>query len=423
MGIRVGMDPLVIRRALMILWLGIPDNDTCRQLWDNETGMRILFVADGRSPIALNWIRYFTEAGEQVHLASTFACRPGLALEGLDFVPVAFSAAKRPTEGAARAPSARALRLRATIRHHLGPLTVRRAAARLQQVVRRVRPDLIHALRIPYEGMLAAQAGSEAPLLVSVWGNDFTLHAGASPLMRRLTRQTMHAAAALHADCRRDVRLAEAWGFPPGRPALVVPGNGGVRRQVFHPPETLLQEPVAINPRGFRAYVRNDVFFKSIPLVLERIPGARFLCAATAGEPQAEGWARRLGVRDAVELLAPRPHAEMGALYRRAAVLVSPATHDGTPNTLLEGMACGCLPVAGDLESIREWITHGENGLLFDPTRPDALAAAVVEAFQRKDLRRRAAGLNGALIRERAEYGACMAQAGAFYARLLREGA
>ena len=53
--------------------------------------MRILFVADGRSPIALNWIRYFVDCGDEVHLASTFPCRPELALASLSIVPVAFS--------------------------------------------------------------------------------------------------------------------------------------------------------------------------------------------------------------------------------------------------------------------------------------------------------------------------------------------
>ena len=40
-------------------------------------------------------------------------------------------------------------------------------------------------------------------------------------------------------------------------------------------------------------------------------------------------------------------------------------------------MAIGCLPVCGDIESIREWITNGENGILVDPTDPYALAEAV----------------------------------------------
>ena len=57
---------------------------------------------------------------------------------------------------------------------------------------------------------------------------------------------------------------------------------------------------------------------------------------------------RELGIEDTVELTPPLPHADMAALFRSAQVLVSPTTHDGTPNSLLEGMACGCFPVAGD---------------------------------------------------------------------------
>jgi hypothetical protein len=56
--------------------------------------MKILFVADGRSPIALNWLRYFVERGDEVHFASTFACQPDLKLASLELVPVAFSETK-----------------------------------------------------------------------------------------------------------------------------------------------------------------------------------------------------------------------------------------------------------------------------------------------------------------------------------------
>ncbi len=84
-------------------------------------------------------------------------------------------------------------------------------------------------------------------------------------------------------------------------------------------------------------------------------------------------WVKTLGIEKSVELLAPRPHAEMAEVYRSAQIIVSPSTHDGTPNTLLEGMACGCFPIAGDLESIREWITDGVNGLLVDPGDPSCI--------------------------------------------------
>jgi glycosyltransferase involved in cell wall biosynthesis len=390
-------------------------------MWHNAL-MRLLFVADGRSPIALNWIRYFVERGDEVYLVSTFACQPDLDLKGLSITPVAFSGTKRSSASPTPRPaSSQTLGLRTAIRHYLGPLTISRAAKSLKAVIAHVKPDLMHAMRIPYEGMLAADAYNSTPLLVSVWGNDFTLHAPSTRLMRHYTRWTVQVTDALHADCQRDIRLAREWGFSIKRPTLVTPGNGGIRTDVFFPPERLVEEPVIINPRGFRAYVRNDVFFRAIPLVLREIPQARFLCAAMAGEAQALQWIRELEIDHAVELLAPMPHAQMAEVYRRAAVLVSPSVHDGTPNTLLEGMACGCFPVVGDLESIREWITDGENGLLTDATVPEKLAESVVRALKNKNLREQAAGLNAKRIAERAEYNACMSQASSFYQRVVRK--
>jgi glycosyltransferase involved in cell wall biosynthesis len=380
--------------------------------------MRLLFVADGRSPIAQNWIRYFSERGDEVHLASTFACTPGFRLDSLEIVHVAFSGSASQGQATTGKAAGRGLGLRAAVRHWLGPLTVRGAAARLHSLAQRIQPDLVHAMRIPFEGMLAADAYAGCPLLLSVWGNDFTLHASSSSLMAHYTSWAMQVADALHADCLRDIRLAKQWGFDPSHPTLVTPGNGGVRTELFHPPAQPVQEPVVINPRGFRTYVRNDVFFRAIPLILQKRPEARFLCVAMAGEPQATRWVRDLGIEKSVELLPAVPHTKMAELFRRGQLIASISTHDGTPNTLLEGMASGCLPVAGDLESIREWIKPGRNGLLVSPNDPGSVAAGILEGLENEGLRREAAGANQKIIAERAEYAHCMAAAGLFYQRI-----
>ena len=187
---------------------------------------------------------------------------------------------------------------------------------------------------------------------------------------------------------------------------------------MFYPPTTPVETPLVVNPRGFRAYVRNDVFFQAIPLVLQERPDARFVCASMAGERQVLAWIEKLGIGASVELLAPRPQAEMAALFRSAQVVVSPTTHDGTPNSLLEALACGCFPVAGDLESIREWITAGKNGLLVDAGDPAALAAAILRGLNESALRKQAAEQNAVLIAERAEYTRNMARAAEFYEKL-----
>jgi glycosyltransferase involved in cell wall biosynthesis len=137
-----------------------------------------------------------------------------------------------------------------------------------------------------------------------------------------------------------------------------------------------------------------------------------------AGASQAIQWTEQLNIAHAVELLPAMSHAEMAAQYRRAQIVASPSLHDGTPNTLLEGIACGCFPVAGDLDSIREWITPNQNGLLFDPKDPQSIAETILSAIENKNLWSKAAGLNHEIIATRAEYKQNMQRAEEFYQRV-----
>lgn len=381
--------------------------------------MRLLFVTDARSPISRNWMRHFIERGDEIFIASTFACDPAeFPSVRMEFTPVAFSAAKKQSSAPSSA-SSRTLSLRTKTRQWLGPVTIPAAARKLRTFIKEVQPDIVHAMRVPYEGMLTASALQglvpRPSFLVSVWGNDFTLHAPSTPLMKYYTRKVMRSVDGLHSDVERDVKLAHAWGLGEEKPTLVVPGNGGIRGDVFYPPKELVKSPIIINPRGVRPYVRNDSFFKAIPLVLVKRPDARFLCTGMQNESQAMSWVKEFGIETAVELLPPYPFEKMGEVFRGAQIVVSPSIHDGTPNTLIEAMACGCFPAAGDLESIREWITHGKNGLLFDSNNPQSIADAILLGLEREDLRTEAAGLNGNMISARAEYGECMKRVEEFY--------
>jgi glycosyltransferase involved in cell wall biosynthesis len=283
----------------------------------------------------------------------------------------------------------------------------------------------VHAMRIPYEGMLAVLSRPAMPLLVSVWGNDFTLHAPATPLMKRYTRQVLSGTQALHTDCHRDMDLAREWGFAADKPGVVLPGAGGIQLDLFHPSAVgnsvdTERNRTVINPRGFRAYVRSDTFFRSIPVVLEQQSDICFLCTTMAHEPQANRWVKELGISENVELLPRQTRPQMAELFRSARLAVSPSLHDGTPNTLLEAMACGCLPAAGDIPSLREWITPGLNGLLFDPNDHHALAAAILQGLRDDELYIRAQEYNRRLVTERAAYESVMAAAEAFYGQIIK---
>jgi len=174
---------------------------------------------------------------------------------------------------------------------------------------------------------------------------------------------------------------------------------------------------IIIQPRGLRAYVRNDTFFAAVRILQPHLPAARYLCPAMANETQAEYWAR--GMEQQVRLLPRLTRTEMADAFRQAQIVLSITTHDGTPNTLLEALACGCFPIAGNIPSLREWIEDGVNGLLVDPGDAMELARAIERAVADAELRQRAWAINQRLIAERADYAVVMPKAEQMLAALI----
>jgi glycosyltransferase involved in cell wall biosynthesis len=176
---------------------------------------------------------------------------------------------------------------------------------------------------------------------------------------------------------------------------------------------------LVVNPRGFRAYVRSDTFFKAIPHVLAERPDAQFACVAMAGKPVAEAWVSNLRVQASVTLLGRLAPGDMARLLKRGDIMASLTEHDGTPNTLLEAMACEALPVVGELASVAEWIEDGVNGRLVDAGDARATAQAIVDAIEQSQWRDQAVKRNRARILETATRPAIQDKALRFYKEVL----
>jgi glycosyltransferase involved in cell wall biosynthesis len=383
--------------------------------------VKILLTADGRSPITRGWVRALQNQNWEISLISTFPCSPVEGIKQQFVIPAAFSSLSGSQAGEKASTSTNRYRgfisrfrnLFMAGRYWFGPLSLKSSQVQFLEVVNQVQPDLVHALRIPFEGMLARVTPAGIPFLVSIWGNDLTLHAQGSPLMVQETRNVLKRADGLLADASRDLELSQAWGLRNGIPLLCVPGGGGIDLIAMQaalsekvPLAVDLPEDskVVINPRGFRpGSVRNDTFFKAIPLVLKELPEVIFVCPGMAGQAEALDWVSRLGIEKSVRLLPFIAQQDLWRLFQRATVSVSISQHDGTPNSLLEAMALGCFPVVGEIESTREWIVDGVNGYLVDAGYAPQAAEMIVRALSDDYLVQSAAAKNANIIKNRAE--------------------
>ena len=311
---------------------------------------------------------------------------------------------------------------------YAGPLEARIASFRIAAIVRACAPDLVHALRIPLEGESTIRI-TGTPRALSVWGNDFTLWATRYGGHKRLMSTALRSAHGLHADCYRDIRLAAELGFNLSRPHLVTPSGGGIDAKSTIPEDRVhlwrarlnlpSEASLVINPRGARGYVCTEAYLRSIPVVLRERPATVFVSIGLAGDPRLERLNRELAIDSSHHMLPTVSQQDLAALFELAEIMVSPTIHDGTPNTLLESMAQGAFPVAGDLESIREWINDGVNGLLVDPKSPASIARGILRALSDSALRSSGIERNHQLVRERADYATSMARVRDFYREVI----
>jgi glycosyltransferase involved in cell wall biosynthesis len=91
-------------------------------------------------------------------------------------------------------------------------------------------------------------------------------------------------------------------------------------------------------------------------------------------------------------------HDELPGFLNASDVVVLPSVREQFGQVLVEGMACRLPAIAVDAHGPGEIVSHGETGWLVEPDDRDGLAAALVEAVNRPEERRR----RGAKAREAA---------------------
>jgi glycosyltransferase involved in cell wall biosynthesis len=249
------------------------------------------------------------------------------------------------------------------------------------------RPDLVFA-PWPYpDGWAAVRLGHRAglPVVIKVHGSDI-LELSRYPRRSRGTVEALRQADGIVAVSQDLEERVVALGADPDRVRVIY---DGIDAELFHPgPRDAARARLAreLDLRGpVILYVGNLVPVKGLEVLIDAFArlagqGVDFTGLLIGQGPlrsRLEDRVARLGLRDRVKLLGPRPHDRLPDWYRAADLFVLPSYSEGVPVVLLEAVACGTPFVASRVGGIPEIAHLGPSRLV-----PTGDAAALAQAIR-----------------------------------------
>ncbi len=129
-----------------------------------------------------------------------------------------------------------------------------------------------------------------------------------------------------------------------------------------------------------------DILLDAVTYLLrDRIPIEVRLVGGPYGEPDYEqSITERIKsplLRDKVYSIGQVPHSAIPSILNECTIYVQPSRYESQGVALLEAMAAGRVVVASDLPAVQEYLSHGNNGLLFKSGNVESLAETLLYIY------------------------------------------
>ncbi len=255
----------------------------------------------------------------------------------------------------------------------------------LREVIRRVKPDLIHAGPIQRCALLAALADFH-PLVSASWGYDLLHDANINPFWNLATRYTLYHSDAFVGDCDTIRKLAVSYGMPDERIVTFPWGIDLTHFTVSSCKDVNTSSFNLLSTRSWEPIYGIDVIARAFVIAARKRPELHL--TLLGGGSQLAPIRQILlvgGVYDRVIFPGQVSFADLPAYYQTTDLYLSASHSDGTSISLLEAFATAAPAIVPDIPGNREWVTPGENGWLFPDGDAEALAAAILYALEHRE--------------------------------------
>jgi glycosyltransferase involved in cell wall biosynthesis len=371
-----------------------------------KSKLRLCFVGPAENITLRRWVRWFAEKG---HDATIVTVEPAAAGETAGFHQIDVG-------------------LPTILRKLSRVLSV----VRLLKEIRKLKPDVVH---VHYLRGLAWGLGLRPfhPTVVTPWGSDVLEEQGAFRewYSKRLTSAVVRMAdlVAVHSDFleskvrllgpRPDSVIRIGWGvdLTRFRPGLVAET---LRRRWNIAPDAL----VIFSPRLAQCFYNHHLVVRALEQIRREFPQIVLVISEQFGDPsylrELKTLAEQSRVSHHIRFVGRIPYEDMPLWLNLSTLVVMIPESDGMPNTLLEAMACGAVPVLRDLPQYRELIREDVNGTYVSAT-VESVASGVMALLEAGEQRKTMASVNLSLVREVADQSKEMHRMEQWYYKLAGE--
>lgn len=284
----------------------------------------------------------------------------------------------------------------------------------LKSILKNWKPDIIHSFPLNVGGKLAARTLKTIrkdlwpKWVASSWGSDLFLGIEGEKNEKENIKYILKNCDGFFADCNRDVNIAKENGIDRNniKFSVSVPGTGGLDLKLFKKYRKLNNDRnILLIPKGYEREHANKIF----PLIesLKQLDNdlLNYEIHILMVSDAVKKWLNKISFNKNIPVYMHKmiPQSDLFELLSRTKLMISLSLSDGTPNVMLEAMAAGALPIMHPLDSIKEWIKDGKNGILVHSLYPDKIREAILMGLENNKLYESAFSYNLKLIEEKAD--------------------
>ncbi len=291
----------------------------------------------------------------------------------------------------------------------------------LRDLIKRLKPDLIHSMEFQLCGYLVskakqAYAGSFPAWLATNWGSDI-FYFGRQEQHQKQIERLLQQIDFYSCECHRDIALARAFGYR-GPVLTVLPNTGGfdlsyiAKLQSGIPPSRRKR----IMVKGYEHFAGRALRSLGIlESLTHELKDYEIILYSGGHEPISR--ARELVRRGLLNItvIGWATHDQMLSYFGSSRLYLGVSISDAISTSVLEAMAMGAFPIQTNTSCCDEWFDDGVGGFIVPPDDTDLIRARLLTALRDNRLVDEAAETNARTVDQRLNRRKLAPRVAAFY--------